>query len=35
MQFDPISQIGIITPNKDANDTMVKFMLRDISAGIP
>ena len=35
MQFDPRSQIDIIIPNKDANDTMVKFMLRGISVGIP
>ena len=35
VQFDPISQFGIVPLNEDVNYTVVKFMLRDISAVVP
>ena len=35
IQFNPRSQFGIVLPNKDDNDTVVKFTLRSIVTGIP
>ena len=35
MYFKPRYQFGIGIPNEDANGTVAKFTLRDISVGVP
>ena len=35
MKFDPRYQFGIVITNEDANDTLVKFNIRCIDAGVP
>ena len=35
MQFDPRYQFGIVLPNEDVNNTVVKFTLRGIVMGVP
>ena len=34
MKFDPISQFGIVLPNEDANDTIIKLTLWGITSGV-
>ena len=35
IHFDPRYQFGIVITNEDANDTLVKFNIRCIDAGVP